>query len=40
MSIQRKFKVTTSITQFMWASSRDDAEKFQEELIKKGNLNP
>ncbi|MDP4609556.1 MAG: hypothetical protein NWT02_00030 [Opitutales bacterium] len=38
MSIQRKFKVTTSITQFMWASSRNDAEKFQEDLIKKGKL--
>lgn len=38
MSIQRKFKVTTSITQYMWASSRADAEKFQEELIKKGKL--
>lgn len=38
MSMQRKFKVTTSITQYMWASSRSDAEKFQEELIKKGKL--
>jgi hypothetical protein len=38
MSIQRKFKVTTTITQYMWASSRDDAEKFQEELLKKGKL--
>lgn len=38
MSIQRKFKVTTTITQYMWASSRDDAEKFQEELIRKGKL--
>lgn len=38
MSIQRKFKVTTSITQYMWASSRDDAGKFQEELILKGKL--
>lgn len=38
MSMQRKFKVTTSITQFMWASSRSDAEKFQEELILKGKL--
>lgn len=36
--MQRKFKVTTSITQYMWASSRDDAEKFQEELILKGKL--
>jgi len=38
MSIQRKFKVTTSLTQYMWASSRSDAEKFQEELIKRGKL--
>ncbi len=38
MSMQRKFKVTTSITQYMWASSRSDAEKFQEELLQKGKL--
>lgn len=38
MTIQRKFKVTTTITQFMWASSRNDAEKYQEELLKKGKL--
>lgn len=38
MSIQRKFKVTTTVTQNMWASSRDDASKFQEELIRKGRL--
>jgi hypothetical protein len=38
MSTQRKFKVTTSITQFMWASSRGDAEKFQEGLIQQGKL--
>ncbi len=36
--MQRKFKVTTSITKYMWAFSRDDAEKFQEELIRKGQL--
>ncbi len=36
--MQRKFKVTTSITKYMWASSRADAEKFQEELIRKGPL--
>ena len=36
--MQRKFKVTTSITKFMWASSRKDAEKFKEELIRKGQL--
>lgn len=38
MAIQRKFKVTTTITQYMWASSRSDAEKFQEELLQKGKL--
>ncbi len=38
MSMQRKYKVTTTITQFMWASSRDDAAKYQEELIQKGKL--
>lgn len=38
MSIQRKYKVTTTITQHMWASSRKDAEKYQEELIRKGKL--
>lgn len=36
--MQRKFKVTTSITKYMWAFSRDDAQKFQEELIRKGQL--
>ncbi len=36
--MQRKFKVTTSITKYMWASSRKDAEKFQEELIRKGQI--
>lgn len=39
MSIQRKFKVTTTVTQYMWASSKNDASKFQEELIRKGHLN-
>lgn len=38
MAIQRKFKVSTTITQHMWASSRNDAEKYQEELIRKGKL--
>ena len=38
MTIQRKFKVTTAITQHMWASSRSDAAKFQEELLRKGQL--
>jgi hypothetical protein len=36
--MQRKFKVSTTITQYMWASSREDAAKFQEELIQKGKL--
>ncbi len=38
MATQRRFKVTTSITQYMWASSRADAEKFQYELIRKDKL--
>jgi len=38
MAIQRKYKVTTTITKYMWASSRKDAEKFQEEMIRKGQL--
>jgi len=38
MAIQRKFKVTNTITQHMWASSRNDAEKYMEELIDKGKL--
>lgn len=38
MTIQRKFKVTTTVTQYMWAASRADARKFQEELIRKGKL--
>lgn len=38
MSIKRKFKVTTAITQYMWAASREDAQKYQEELIQKGKL--
>lgn len=38
MTMQRKFKVSTTITQYMWASSREDAEKYQEELIQKGKL--
>lgn len=36
--MQRKYKVTTSITQYMWAASRADAEKYQEELLHKGKL--
>lgn len=36
--MQRKYKVTTSITSYMWAFSRDDAEKFQEELLRKGQI--
>lgn len=38
MAIQRKYKVVTSVTQYMWASSRSDAEKYQEELILKGKI--
>lgn len=38
MAIKRKYKVSTTITQYMWAASRDDAEKYQEELIQKGRL--
>ncbi|MEM8866740.1 MAG: hypothetical protein AAGC73_00585 [Verrucomicrobiota bacterium] len=38
MSIQRKFKVTSTVTQYMWASSRQDAQKYLEELIHKGKL--
>lgn len=38
MSLQRRYKVTTTITQYMWASSRADAAKFQEELIRKDRL--
>ncbi len=38
MSLQRKFKVTTTVTQYMWAASRADAGKFQEELIRRGKL--
>ena len=37
MSIQRKYKVTTSVTQYMWATSREDALKYQEELFRKEN---
>ena len=37
--MQRKYKVTTSITSYMWAFSRDDAEKFQEELLRKKKIN-
>ena len=36
MSIQRKYKVTTSVTQYMWATSRG-ALKYQEELFRKEN---
>ncbi|ADE54079.1 hypothetical protein [Coraliomargarita akajimensis] len=38
MSVQRKYKVSTTITQYMWASSREDAIKYQEELLLKGKL--
>ena len=36
--MSRKYKVTTSVTSYMWAHSRDDAEKFQEELLRKGHV--
>lgn len=38
MPLKRKYKVSTTITQYMWAYSRKDAEKYQEELIRKGQL--
>lgn len=38
MTPQRKYKVTTSVTQYMWACSRADAEKYQEELIRRGRV--
>ena len=38
MALQRRYKVTTTVTQYMWASSRADAAKFQEELIRKERL--
>lgn len=38
MSVRRKYKVTTTITQYMWAASRSDAEQFQQELFQKGKL--
>lgn len=36
--MQRKFKVTTRIVSYIWAESPEDAEKFQQELIRKGQL--
>ena len=36
--MQRKYKVTTSITSYMWAYSRADAEKFQEDLLRKEQI--
>lgn len=36
--MQRKYRVTTSITTYMWAFSRDDAEKFQEDLFRKEQI--
>jgi hypothetical protein len=38
MTLPRKFKVTTTVTRYMWAASREDAAKFQEELIRRGRL--
>jgi len=34
----RKYKVITSVTSYMWAHSRDDAAKFQEELLRKEHI--
>ena len=36
--MQRKYKVTTSVNSYMWAHSRADAAKFQEELLRKGHI--
>lgn len=36
--MQRKYKVTTSVTSYMWAHSRDDAIKFQEDLLSKEHI--
>jgi len=34
----RKFKVTTSITKYYWGESKEDAARFQDELIQRGQL--
>lgn len=34
----RKYRVTTAITKYYWADSREDAANFQEDLIRKGRL--
>ena len=34
----RKYKVTTSVTSYMCAHSRNDAAKFQEELLRKDHI--
>lgn len=34
----RKFKVTTSVTTYMWAETREDAQKYQEQLIEQGRI--
>ena len=36
--MQRKYKVTTTVNNYMWAHSRADAAKFQEELLRKGQI--
>ncbi len=36
--MQRKFKVTTRIVSYVWAESPEDAEKFQQQLIRKDQL--
>ena len=35
---KRKYKVISRIVTYMWAESRDDAIKYQEELLRKGEL--
>lgn len=34
----RKFRVTTAVTKYYWADSREDTVNFQEELIRQGRL--
>jgi len=35
----RKFRVTTSVTKFYWADTRQDAANFHDERIRRGQLN-
>ncbi len=34
----RKFRVTTAVTKYYWADSREDASNFHDELIRRGQL--